>query len=182
MTQPEGGIDNTLASAFAQIRAQVAGSQVKDAADPEPALPPDAEAAQASKLVNDNQFRSLVARLSAVYTAALASHDRVITSANAEAQAALANLDSRQRVKTGEIEVAGPSAAESATERMAREARAICQDARLLLEKAGEEYTSPTPDADGAPDSAATAFADVVLGIEDLRFRLVGLRQGAADR
>ena len=43
--EPEGGIDNTLASAFAQIRAQVAESEAKAAGDGEPA----AEAAPAAE-------------------------------------------------------------------------------------------------------------------------------------
>jgi small subunit ribosomal protein S1 len=43
--EPEGGIDNTLASAFAQIRAQVAESEAKAAGDSEPA----AEAAPAAE-------------------------------------------------------------------------------------------------------------------------------------
>jgi small subunit ribosomal protein S1 len=49
--EPEGGIDNTLASAFAQIRAQVAESEAKAAVDPEPATPVAAEAAPAAEAV-----------------------------------------------------------------------------------------------------------------------------------
>ena len=45
--EPEGGIDNTLASAFAQIRAQVAESEAKAAVDPAPAAEAPAEAAPA---------------------------------------------------------------------------------------------------------------------------------------
>jgi hypothetical protein len=120
-----------------------------------------------------------VLKLSSAYATALSCRDRVITSANTEAQAALASLDSRQRVKIREADAAGPSAAEVATERMAREVAAICQEARQLLENAGEEYTRQTPAADGAPDSAATAFAGVVMGIEDLRFRLIALAEAA---
>jgi small subunit ribosomal protein S1 len=45
--EPEGGIDNTLASAFAQIRAQVAESEAKAAVDPAPAAEGPAEAAPA---------------------------------------------------------------------------------------------------------------------------------------
>src|SRR5664280_2425782 len=45
--EPEGGIDNTLASAFAQIRAQVAESEAKAAVDPTPAAKAPAEAAPA---------------------------------------------------------------------------------------------------------------------------------------
>ena len=37
--EPEGGIDNTLASAFAQIRAQVAESEAKATGEPEPPAP-----------------------------------------------------------------------------------------------------------------------------------------------
>jgi small subunit ribosomal protein S1 len=53
--EPEGGIDNTLASAFAQIRAQVAESEAKAAGDPEtdaaaaPAKPAKARATKAAK-------------------------------------------------------------------------------------------------------------------------------------
>ncbi len=43
--EPEGGIDNTLASAFAQIRAQVAESEARAAGDPAPA--PEAVEAEA---------------------------------------------------------------------------------------------------------------------------------------
>jgi small subunit ribosomal protein S1 len=43
--EPEGGIDNTLASAFAQIRAQVAESEAKAAVDPAPTADVPAEAA-----------------------------------------------------------------------------------------------------------------------------------------
>src|SRR5450756_822786 len=43
--EPEGGIDNTLASAFAQIRAQVAESEAKAAVDPAPTAEAPAEAA-----------------------------------------------------------------------------------------------------------------------------------------
>jgi small subunit ribosomal protein S1 len=42
--EPEGGIDNTLASAFAQIRAQVAESEAKATAEPETPAPAAAEA------------------------------------------------------------------------------------------------------------------------------------------
>jgi len=45
--EPEGGIDNTLASAFAQIRAQVAESEAKAAVDPAPAAETPAEAVPA---------------------------------------------------------------------------------------------------------------------------------------
>src|SRR5450759_3827961 len=45
--EPEGGIDNTLASAFAQIRAQVAESEARAAVDPAPAAETPAEAAPA---------------------------------------------------------------------------------------------------------------------------------------
>jgi small subunit ribosomal protein S1 len=54
--EPEGGIDNTLASAFAQIRAQVAESEAKATVEPEapapaettmPAVEPEIEAAPA---------------------------------------------------------------------------------------------------------------------------------------
>ncbi|HEU6439888.1 MAG TPA: S1 RNA-binding domain-containing protein, partial [Terriglobales bacterium] len=45
--EPEGGIDNTLASAFAQIRAQVAESEAKAAVDPAPAAEAPAETAHA---------------------------------------------------------------------------------------------------------------------------------------
>ena len=45
--EPEGGIDNTLASAFAQIRAQVAESEAKAAVDPAPAAEAPAETAPA---------------------------------------------------------------------------------------------------------------------------------------
>ncbi|HEY5474596.1 MAG TPA: S1 RNA-binding domain-containing protein, partial [Candidatus Limnocylindrales bacterium] len=45
--EPEGGIDNTLASAFAQIRAQVAESEAKAAVDPAPAAEGPAEDAPA---------------------------------------------------------------------------------------------------------------------------------------
>jgi small subunit ribosomal protein S1 len=61
--EPEGGIDNTLASAFAQIRAQVAESEAKAAGDgetpadsapaetaPEPAKPAKARAPRAAKV------------------------------------------------------------------------------------------------------------------------------------
>ena len=43
--EPEGGIDNTLASAFAQIRAQVAESEARAAVDPAPTAEAPAEAA-----------------------------------------------------------------------------------------------------------------------------------------
>jgi small subunit ribosomal protein S1 len=42
--EPEGGIDNTLASAFAQVRAQVAESEAKAAGEPETAAPAAAKA------------------------------------------------------------------------------------------------------------------------------------------
>jgi small subunit ribosomal protein S1 len=41
--EPEGGIDNTLASAFAQIRAQVAESEAKATGEPEPPAPATAK-------------------------------------------------------------------------------------------------------------------------------------------
>ena len=49
--EPEGGIDNTLASAFAQIRAQVAESEAKAAGEPAPTAEsaPAAEAAPAAE-------------------------------------------------------------------------------------------------------------------------------------
>jgi len=47
--EPEGGIDNTLASAFAQIRAQVAESEAKAAVDPDPSADVPAEAAPAAE-------------------------------------------------------------------------------------------------------------------------------------
>jgi small subunit ribosomal protein S1 len=47
--EPEGGIDNTLAAAFAQIRAQVAESEAKAAGDTEPADAAPAKAPKAPK-------------------------------------------------------------------------------------------------------------------------------------
>ncbi len=58
--EPEGGIDNTLASAFAQIRAQVAESEAKAAVDPAPTaeVPAEAVPVEASAPVKPKAVRA----------------------------------------------------------------------------------------------------------------------------
>ncbi len=80
--EPEGGIDNTLASAFAQIRAQVAESEAKAAGEPEPAVEAEAVAEVESPAATESAEPAKPARV----RAPKAAKAEVVPDVSAEAE------------------------------------------------------------------------------------------------
>jgi small subunit ribosomal protein S1 len=107
--EPEGGIDNTLASAFAQIRAQVAESEAKAAGEPETA--PAEEAAAPAKAPKAPKAKAAKADAAVEGTAEAAPEAEAAVEAEAPAKVAKA-----PKAKAAKAEVAPEAAAEVAPE------------------------------------------------------------------
>jgi hypothetical protein len=134
-----------------------------------------------TQLVTETQFASLVLKLSSAYATALSCRDEAIRSALHQESDDIEALSRQEREEIRKKNDEVPAQAESSTAWMAQEAQSISDEARRLLEKAGEEYTGLSSDPEVSPASAASAFAEVTLGIEDLRFRLVVLARAALE-
>jgi small subunit ribosomal protein S1 len=86
--EPEGGIDNTLAAAFAQIRAQVAESEAKAVGEPEPVLDAPEPAVVAPTAAEDEAGSAKPARARAPRVAKEEAQAETTPEAEAEAEAA----------------------------------------------------------------------------------------------
>jgi len=86
--EPEGGIDNTLAAAFAQIRAQVAESEAKAVGEPEPVLDAPEPAVVAPTAAEDEAGSAKPARARAPRVAKEEAQAETTPEAEGEAEAA----------------------------------------------------------------------------------------------
>jgi small subunit ribosomal protein S1 len=132
--EPEGGIDNTLASAFAQIRAQVAESEAKASGDEEPAVEAAPEPVKPAKAAKAPKAAKAAAP--------------VEVPAEAEAEAPAAVEAPAEPVTETPAEPAVEAAAEPVTEAQAEPATEAAAPAEAPAEAAAEppaETTAETP-------------------------------------
>ena len=148
--EPEGGIDNTLASAFAQIRAQVAESEAKAAGETTPAAEVEAPAAEAPAA----EVEALAAEVEAPAAEAPVAEAPAAEAPAAEAEAPAA-------------EVEAPAAeADAAVEAEAAPEEAQAQ-AKPKATRAAKAPKAPKAEADAEVAIDAPAHAEAEPSAED---------------
>ncbi|MEX1334752.1 MAG: 30S ribosomal protein S1 [Candidatus Limnocylindrales bacterium] len=148
--EPEGGIDNTLAAAFAQVRQQIAE---QDAADSDSTVDAPAGAAEAAPAAEAPEAETTAeATASTVETAAEAAAEAATPEAAAEAET------TADAAEAATPEAAAEAAAEAATPEAAAEAETTAE------ESAAVETSAETAEA---VDEEASEAADAVVDAEE---------------
>jgi len=155
--EPEGGIDNTLAAAFAQVRDQLAASEGARTDEPEPeasVAEPEAVAAESETAIAqpdavaaEPEAAAAEAEESAVATAAVAEPESVAAepeSVAAEPEAAVAEP---------EAAVAEPEAAVAEPEAPAAEPEAVATQPESAPAPGSDDETTPSDEAESGTES-----------------------------
>ncbi len=145
--EPEGGIDNTLAGAFAGIREQLAAAE---AAEEEPAPAPKGKAARAAAAAESDADAEPVAEAASADGVAEPVADEAMAEAIAEPAAEAASADG----------VAEPVAEEAMAEAIAEPAVTAEETAAEAVAEPAAEEAAAEPEAEPAPEPEAEAAAE----------------------
>jgi small subunit ribosomal protein S1 len=154
--EPEGGIDNTLAAAFAQVRDQLAASEGTRTAEPEPevATEPEAEAAAEAPAAEAAVAETAAVEPEIVAEAPVVESDAAGAAAQAESPAAEAAAEEPEAV-AAEPEAAAeePQAAATEPETAAAEPEGAAE--APVDEQVAEETAAEPEAAEAEPEAAA---------------------------
>jgi small subunit ribosomal protein S1 len=159
--EPEGGIDNTLAAAFAQVREQVAASEearAKSSDDDSPAAVAEPEAAVAEPEAADAEAVAVAEpAVAEPEPEAVAAAEPAVAEAETEAPPALAP---KSRAKASKASTAAGPKAEAARKEPEAAADAAEATAAVEPEAFGERQAKAAPDEPAAEGDDSTESAD----------------------
>jgi small subunit ribosomal protein S1 len=163
--EPEGGIDNTLAAAFAQVREQVAASEearAKSSDDDSPAAVAEPEAAVAEPEAADAEAVAVAEpAVAEPEPEAVAAAEPAVAEAETEAPPALAP---KSRAKASKASTAAGPKAEAARKEPEAAADAAEATAAVEPEAFGERQAKAAPDEPAAEGDDSTESADKPRG------------------
>jgi small subunit ribosomal protein S1 len=145
--EPEGGIDNTLAAAFAQVRQQLEAAEAAEAVTPEPALEAVAEEAVTEAVIADEVAEEAVAEA-------------------AEAEAIAEEAVAEALIADEVAEEAVAEAAEAEGEEAVAEAVVVAEEAVAEAEEAEAVAEEAVAEAEEAEAVAEEAVVDAVIADE----------------